>query len=104
MSGRLYSVGKEIISMDWVELSLTVLSKTRDSALAEVIMIMIIIMIIMTIIITIIIIIILRAVLVSVSAVTRTRGRAVTWASSSSLATFTASQRTGDHHNHYYCH
>ena len=43
MDGRLYSVGKEIISMDWVELSLTVLSKTRDSALAEVIMIIIII-------------------------------------------------------------
>ena len=36
MAGRLYSVGREIISMDWVELSLTVLSKTRDSALAEV--------------------------------------------------------------------
>ena len=95
MAGRLYSVGKEIISMDWVELSLTVLSKTRDSALAEVII---------SIIIVIITIIILRAVLVSVSAVTRTRGRAVTWASSSSLGTFTASQRTGDHHNHYYCH
>ena len=86
--------------MDWVELSLTVLSKTRDSALAEVIMIMIIIMII----ITIIIIIILRAVLVSVSAVTRTRGRAVTWASSSSLGTFTASQRTGYYHHQYHCH
>ena len=43
MDGRLYSVGKEIISMDWVELSLTVLSKTRDSALAEVIIIIIII-------------------------------------------------------------
>ena len=42
MAGRLYSVGREIISMDWVELSLTVLSKTRDSALAEVIIITII--------------------------------------------------------------
>ena len=37
MGGRVYSVGREIISMDWVELSLTVLSKTKDSALAEVI-------------------------------------------------------------------
>ena len=46
MSGRLYSVGKEIISMDWVELSLTVLSKTRDSALAEVIITIIIVIII----------------------------------------------------------
>ena len=45
MAGRLYSVGREIISMDWVELSLTVLSKTRDSALAEVIIINIIIII-----------------------------------------------------------
>ena len=43
MAGRLYSVGKEIISMDWVELSLTVLSKTKDSALAEVIITVIII-------------------------------------------------------------
>ena len=60
MDGRLYSVGKEIISMDWVELSLTVLSKTRDSALAEVTIITIIIIIIF------ITIIILRAVLASV--------------------------------------
>ena len=60
MDGRLYSVGKEIISMDWVELSLTVLSKTRDSALAEVIIIIIIIIIV------IITVIILRAVLASV--------------------------------------
>ena len=98
MDGRLYSVGKEIISMDWVELSLTVLSKTRDSALAEVI-ITIMIIIILT-------VIILRAVLVSVSAVTRTQEPGVTWASSSSLGTFTASQRTGDHHHqyHYHCH
>ena len=62
MDGRLYSVGKEIISMDWVELSLTVLSKTRDSALAEVTIITIII----DIIIIIITVIILRDVLASV--------------------------------------
>ena len=36
MEGRLYSVGEEIVSMDWLDLSLSVLSRTRASALAEV--------------------------------------------------------------------
>ena len=94
MAGRLYSVGREIISMDWVELSLTVLSKTRDSALAEVIII--------TIIITIIIIIIIRAVSASAWAVTRTLELGATWASSSFPGTSTASPRIGDHYHYHY--
>ena len=35
MNGVVYSVGKEIISMDWISLSLKVLTKTKQSALAE---------------------------------------------------------------------
>ena len=87
MAGRLYSVGKEIISMDWVELSLTVLSKTRDSALAEVIITVIIINVNVP---------ITRAVSASALAVTQTPGPEVTPASSSSLATFTAFPKTGN--------
>ena len=94
MAGRLYSVGREIISMDWVELSLTVLSKTRDSALAEVIIINIIIIIIS------IIITFIRAVSASAWAVTRTLGPGVTWAFSSSPGISTASPRTGDNYHH----
>ena len=92
MAGRLYSVGKEIISMDWVELSLTVLSKTKDSALAEVIITVIIINVHVP---------IIRAVSASALAVTRTLGLGVTWASSSSPGISTASPRTGD--NNHYC-
>ena len=99
MAGRLYSVGKEIISMDWVELSLTVLSKTKDSALAEVIITVIIINVHVP---------IIRAVLASALAVTQTPGPEVTPASSSSPATFTAFPKTGNHWHHYhyqyYCH
>ena len=35
MDGVVYSVGKEVISMDWISLSLKVLTKTKQSALAE---------------------------------------------------------------------
>ena len=103
MAGRLYSVGKEIISMDWVELSLTVLSKTRDSALAEVIIVIVITVFIINVNVPII-----RAVSASALAVIRTPGPEVTPAFSSSPATFTAFQKTSNHQHHYhyqyYCH
>ena len=35
MGGTVYSVGEEIIALDWVSLSLSVLARTRASALAE---------------------------------------------------------------------
>ena len=35
MDGVVYSVGKEIIALDWISLSLRVLTNTKQSALAE---------------------------------------------------------------------